>query len=128
MVQDLISIAIAAIAYLLVGLLWYSPKVFGNYWLRLMEKGEHEVRSQRTVYVFTIVSALVLSSILFIILDLARATSVAEGAVIGLLVSIAIVATTLPIYLYEGHHVMFHVLYSGYQVIAVTLMGMLLML
>lgn len=50
-----LSIAVAAVAALLIGYFWYNPKVFGNVWMKSLGLTEEDLAQTNMLLIFGIV-------------------------------------------------------------------------
>ena len=49
---NFLAILVAAIAPLVLGFLWYNPKLFGNVWMREAEMTEEKMKSGNIALIF----------------------------------------------------------------------------
>ncbi len=52
MEMNFLSIIVAAISALVVGFVWYNPKVFGNAWMKAAEMSEEQVKGGNMAKIF----------------------------------------------------------------------------
>jgi hypothetical protein len=83
-----LAVFVAAIVHLVLGLVWFQPKIFGNAWVTL--SGKTLDPAVRWIPA-GVIGHLLMSLILAMIINLANATTVGAGAVIGLLVLIGFI-------------------------------------
>lgn len=62
----LVGVLIAAIVSIVIGMLWYSPKVFGKKWLEIRGKKMEDLKSSPTDMVYATLGALAMSLVLAI--------------------------------------------------------------
>jgi hypothetical protein len=84
------AILVAGIVHMVIGLIWFQPGIFGNTWVKLT--GGSLNPAVRWVPAGAL-GHLVMSLILAVIIKLAGATTFLNGALIGILICIAFVAT-----------------------------------
>jgi hypothetical protein len=76
------AVLIAAVVHLVLGLVWFQPKLFGNAWVRL--SGKTLDPAVRWIPA-GVIGHLLMAFVLAVIINLAGATTPAAGALIGLL-------------------------------------------
>lgn len=87
---NLLAVLIAGIIHMVIGLVWFQPKVFGNEWVKLTKK---ELKPAFQWIPAGIIGHLVIALVLAVIVNLANATTVAEGAIVGIMVWIGFIVT-----------------------------------
>ena len=80
---NILAIIVAAIVHMLTGLIWYQEKAFGSTWSKLTGKDLNPAKQWLFVGVL---GHLAIVFVLAVIIILANATSVINGAFIGILV------------------------------------------
>jgi hypothetical protein len=101
-VFDLNFLAITAVAVLnmVLGFLWYSPKVAGKRWLKLISQSETDIEQSKSkawrgrTYFFIFLGSFVTSFVLANVVFYHAATSVYEGVLSGFWVWLGFVAMT----------------------------------
>jgi hypothetical protein len=76
------AVFVAWIIHIIIGLLWFQPKLFGNEWSRLTGK---ELKPARNWIIPGIAGHLAMTLVLVIIIKLASISNGAGGLLIGLL-------------------------------------------
>jgi hypothetical protein len=110
-------IILAAIVSMLIGAFWYSPRVFGRVWMKLMgkERARFPKRSYIIGFMKEIVTAYVLAIMIF---------SVGLGMITGFLVWIGFIATSsLSIVLWEKKPIKLYILNNIYSLISLLVMS-----
>ena len=94
---NLVAIIVAVIANMAVGMIWFSPRVFGIVWMDLagltpekIQKGGGPANAMLLALVMAIVTAVTLS-ILFVLMDI---RTVQDGITVSLLLGIGLLATS----------------------------------
>ena len=87
---NLAAVLVAGIVHMIIGLMWFMPKLFGNAWVELTGK---EMKPANRWIAAGIIAHLVMALALAVIVNLANATSVFGGIVVGVLVWIGFVVT-----------------------------------
>ncbi|MDD9987535.1 MAG: DUF1761 domain-containing protein [Spirochaetaceae bacterium] len=120
-----LAVLVAAIVNMVVGFLWYGP-LFSGLFLRLIGKREEDIEASPLVYPLGFVMGLVTTYVLAVIIGSAGVTTWWEGAVAGAVVWIAIGAlTSANTILYEDRPVGLWLLFSSYQLVVLTIAGVL---
>lgn len=123
-----------AIVNMTVGAIWYSPILFLEPWMKLSGLKNKDVSNTKKKGMakelsLSFVSGLVLSFALAVLMSYVGVNSASDGALVGLLVGLGFVATTmLPNYVYENKSLVLWKINAGYPVVALTLMGAILAL
>ena len=120
-----LGVVIAAVTATVVGILWYSPYVFGSMWLNLSGVDRLDIRDSRKkvmkAYFLCFVSAIISSYILAVVLENLLLKNVADAAVVSFFLWLGFVATSLFVeFLFEVRQKPWK-LYSinaGYQLIS----------
>lgn len=93
-----IPILVSAIVSMVIGFIWYSPKVFGNQWMRLMKFKKADMKKMKVkpafAYLGMFVITLVANFVLSLLIKISVPESVIGGALIGFLVWLGFIATT----------------------------------
>jgi len=80
---NILAIIVAAIIHMLTGLIWYQEKAFGSTWSKLTGK---DLSPSKQWLPVGILGHLILVFVLAVIIILATATTIFNGAFIGILV------------------------------------------
>lgn len=119
----------AAVINMALGILWYSPVVFGKIWIKAMGKTAEESGNQANplIYVINTISSLIFAYILAHIMKFASIDNFESGVIIGFWVWLGFVATTvIPGYLYERRPKLLYFIFIFYQLFSICSMGGLL--
>jgi hypothetical protein len=127
---QLFPVVAAAIASMVVGMLWYGP-LFGKEWMKLMKispaKMKQMGKSAGNSYFYAFVAALISAFVLSIFINFANATTIGEGAVIGVWAWLGFIATTtLNSVLWEGKSENLYLLNNSHQLVNFAVMGAIL--
>lgn len=87
-----LAVLVAWISHVVISLLWFQPALFGKAWVRLSGK---ELKPATQWIPVGLAAHLVAVLALAVIINLANATTVIEGIVLGLLVSIGFIGAML---------------------------------
>ncbi|MBI4019754.1 MAG: DUF1761 domain-containing protein [Candidatus Aenigmarchaeota archaeon] len=126
---NLVAVVVAAVLNIVIGMLWYSPLLFGRKWLSAMglKKGEMKKEGMAKVHVLMFIAALIMSYVLATFIDFTAATTAMQGVATGFWVWIGFVATTLlPVYIFENRPKQLYGIYAAYQLVFLLVAGAML--
>jgi hypothetical protein len=87
---NLFAVLVAAIVHMVVGLIWYQPKVFGDAWSKLT--GADLKPSSRWMPV-GMIGHFLIALVLAVVINLAHATTVVEGLFVAILIWLSFFVT-----------------------------------
>lgn len=126
---DLVGIAAVAVVNMVVGFIWYAPPVLGNAWMAALGKTMEQLGNPVKGTLISLVAAIVAGVALTWVIGVSGATTVVDGALAGAMVSIGFVATAFASgTAYSGTGWKLFAITAGYQVVALTLGGAVVML
>src|SRR5688572_13895867 len=103
---NLLAVLAGAVINMVLGALWYSPMLFAPPWMAAIGKTEEEIQAQGGMaasYAITFVGALISIFTLALIVKWSSAVTVVDGALVGLIVAIGILAThSMQFVVFEG--------------------------
>ncbi len=115
-----------------LGMLWYSPVLFGNQWQKLSKidpKKTDMKKEMPKIFLISILASFISAVVMAMLLTLTVATTLYEGLVMGFWLWLGFVATTMINgVLYEKKPWALYIITSGYQLAALMVMGAILML
>jgi hypothetical protein len=121
------AILAAALAAYALGGVWYAPPVFGRAWLSALGKRREELGSPVRAMTIQLLLTLVTATVLALLVVRFGAITWAEGAAIGLVAGIGLVATSLASdYLFCGWSLRLYSIQVAYKLVSLTLMGAIL--
>lgn len=121
------AILVAALAAYALGALWYAPPVFGHAWLRALGKRKEELGSPGKAMAQQLVLMLVTAGCLALLVVRFGAITWAEGAGIGFVAGVGLVATGLASdYLFCGWSLRLYAIQIAYKLVSLSLMGAIL--
>ena len=88
------AILVIAVLNIILGMLWYSPQVFGKTWMELMRFDESECEASYQHIIGGFCVALITATVLAIFVNFAEAFTMGEGMTVGFLAWLGFVATT----------------------------------
>jgi hypothetical protein len=123
-----VAVVAAAVANIIIGIVWYAPQVFGRRWAAL---GGRELPAPGqipvTTYALGVVVALVVAYVLALFVGGLGASSIVDGATVGFLAWLGFAATTASsAVLYEGRSWVYWALNAGFTLVALLVMGAIL--
>lgn len=80
---DFLTVFVAAVIFILVKMLWYSPYLFGKMWIQIIAVKKKEIRNSYLGYSLTFLAALILSYFIALIEIYVGASSFWDGVVVG---------------------------------------------
>jgi hypothetical protein len=94
-----LAVVIAAIVYMAIGAIWYSPIIFGKAWLKGIGKTKEELAGQASamIYIWALIASFIASYGIARIMYWTQTYSVGAGIRIGLVASVCFVLTTFSI-------------------------------
>jgi hypothetical protein len=87
---NLWAVLVAGIVHMLIGLIWFMPKLFGNAWAELTGK---EMKPASQWIVAGVIGHQVMALVQAVIISLANATTVIEGIAVSVLIWIGFIVT-----------------------------------
>lgn len=119
------AVLLAALVYLIIGSLWYSPLLLGNMWLKLKGFTDEDFKSARPIwkimlvnYIFAFLAAFSLA------MFLGAESDTVFGVIAGALVAIFWITTSKASnVLYENQPVKLWLLHAGFDFLAYVAMG-----
>jgi len=122
------AVFVAALARVIIVLLWWSPLLFLNPWMELTGNTRETMKSgMMRGTVFAVVGSFVMALVLDYAILKATVQSAAAGAAAGFLIWVGFVAVTMlsPV-IYERKPFPLFLINSGFQLAALLAMGMIL--
>jgi len=121
------AILAAALAAYAFGAVWYAPPVLGNVWLKALGKRKEELGSPAKTMAVQLALTLVTAACLALLVVRFGAITWAEGAAIGFVAGVGLVATGLASdYLFCGWRLRLYAIQIAYKLVSLTLMGAIL--
>ncbi len=93
------AVVVSAVAYFVLGALWYSPALFGHAWMRGTKKTKEEIKASASPfnYVFALITSFVACYGVARIMLWAGGNSIQDGITTALLVGVCFVLTSMAI-------------------------------
>lgn len=95
-IQELnwLAVVVATVAAMAIGAIWYTPKVFGNTWMKAIGLKEKDIQGNGfKPMLIAVVTSFVTAVALGVLLQVLALTTVLQGALFGALVAAAFIAT-----------------------------------
>lgn len=129
---NFVASIVASLVSWVIGMLWYSPILFGNAWTKLSKIDPQKMNMKKEmpkIASIGLLSAFVSAVVLGLFLDMTVSTTVTEGMTIGFWAWLGFAATTLVNgVLYEKKPWSLYVINSGYLFVTYIAMGAILVL
>lgn len=120
-----LAVLVGTVVNMVVGFLWYGP-LFGELWMQMIGKTADEIEADNSMYVISLLSALISAYVLALIVGASGVTGLMGGALIGVLVWVGIGATGTLVYTtFEGPPRNVWFLHASYQTVVFAIMGAL---
>lgn len=123
-----LAVLVAAVASFVIGMIWYSPALFGKAWMKaggMTEKSMKAHKKNMGMKVFvSIVASLIMASVLAHFIKYLTATTFAEGMQTGFWLWLGFIATiSLGSVLWENKSVKFYLINAGFRLVELLVMG-----
>jgi hypothetical protein len=120
-----LALLVATIIKLVLGMLWYSPLLFGRSWMNLTGCDPKDMKSSMPAAMLVdFVASFLMSFVLLHAVHYAGAQSAAQGAAVGFFNWIGFVAAvTIGSVVYEKRPFKLFLLNNGFYLIALPIMG-----
>ena len=123
-----LGILLAAIASMIVGMIWYSPLLFVKPWMRLSGiKKSGKQKGMAFSYIVMFIGTFVTAYVLAQVISFTGAFSFSEGMMIGFGVWLGFIAPTmLGIVLWESKPWALYFINAGYYLVSLLIAGLIL--
>lgn len=121
-----LALLVAAVIYMGVAALWYSPLMFGRRWMEenRLNEAQLEARGMFPAIIYAFVAAIVLSLGLAVLIRIAGMTNWLTGGLMGLFAGLLISGpAALPVYVFENRSLKLFTINEGMPVAALFIMG-----
>lgn len=124
---NILAVIVAAVSTMVVGFVWYALPVFGRSWMAAIGKTEAELGSPGPAYALTLVGSFVRALALALVVGVAPAQTLLDGALVGLLVGVGFEATSYAAtYIFSSRSLTLYLIDAGYHVVSLIVMGAIL--
>lgn len=118
-----LAVAFGTVLSMALGALWYGP-LFGNLWLKLIEKSMDELEANPMNYVKSALAAFISMLVLNLVVVSFGAQTLVDGLMAGAVAFIGLGATATFVYTtFEGPKESVWLLYALYQLLVFIIMG-----
>jgi hypothetical protein len=120
-----LALLVAALVRMAMGALWYSPALFVNQWLALVNQTPEDMKAGMGKNIVTdLIGSFIMAFVLVHAVHYAGATTIGQGVAVGFFNWLGFIATvTLSTVNYEKRPTMLWVINNGYQLITLAIMG-----
>ena len=119
-----LAVIVAAVASMVIGFVYYHPRVLGTRWMQLMGKSMTDVSNAGMAYAYTAVAALVAAFVVAQFIHWSNSYTLVEGAWLGAVGWLGFTATsTFSDYVFSGRPWALFSIQNGYQLISFVVMG-----
>ncbi len=126
-----IGVLAAAVASFIIGMFWYSPKVFGETWAKLSKiKMNGKKKGMAKMMILNLIGTIITAYIFAIIVRMATAVTILDGVQLGIIIWLGffISTTLLNSVLWEGKSWKLYALNGAYWLVNLIVMGIILSL
>lgn len=124
-----LSVLFAAAAYIVLGAVWYSPKIFAKKMLQLNYIRPEGRRDPSHLALVSILSSITCALILSYFINLSEASTAIAGMSIGILSGFGVMSTTVGVsMLFEERRVKLYFNDAGFHLTGFMIMGIILSL
>lgn len=124
---NLPAVFVSAVAYFLIGALWYSPLLFAKQWISALDLKPEDIQSSPVVYLSTFIGILIIVFILAVMVILINTNTLLGGMFVGAIAGVGFVLTTTAINnLYAGRSLSLTLVTSGYHIAGFIVSGIIL--
>lgn len=83
-------VVISTVVYMMLGALWYSPFLFGKWWMKLKHVTEKDLTGMNTAMVSSLVGSVAVAIVLSFLVEWVGVRTFGNGAILGFLVYILV--------------------------------------
>ena len=122
-----LAILVAAIVPMVAGMLWYSPMLFANPWMKLIGKTKEEIMASGSpgkAYAISFIGALIMSYVMSYFVHWTDSHTLGQGMKIGFALWLGMVVTSnLGTALFEFRKWGLYLINMGYNFVCMLIMG-----
>ena len=127
--MNYLAILVCAVAYMILGAIWYSPVLFGNAWMKGIGKTKEQITADFSPinYLFALILSFVASYGIARVMLWTGATEITDGIKIGLLLGVCFVLATMGVNdLFEKRKCSLTIMNSLYHIVAFIVIGIIM--
>jgi hypothetical protein len=126
-----IAIALATVSSIVVGTVWYLPKVFGDRWQAMTGKDPNNPKSKPAAYIGSFLASAVTAIVLAIAIDVAAAyfggSFLLVAALTGAVLWAGFTASRILVHeLFESRDLRIWLITAGYELITIVVMAVII--
>lgn len=128
---NLLAVLASGVASMVIGFVYYHPKVFGDTWMKLVGISKSDIDAKKSemgkIYGMMFAASLVMAFVLANFIQNAAVSDVVSGIMVGFWAWLGFVATSsFTGVLFEGRPLKLFYISSGYQLVTLLVMGVIL--
>ncbi|CAN5186435.1 hypothetical protein BH09PAT2_BH09PAT2_09950 [soil metagenome] len=111
------ALALCVIAYMIIGMLWYSPLLFGNIWAKLTGRGSENMQMEdmTRIYLLSSISSLVMAFVLNYVMTEVEVQNISQALLVGFMLWLGFAFTSTTVNnLFQGRPRRLIFIDSGY--------------
>lgn len=123
------GLALCVIAYMIIGMIWYSPILFGNVWSKLTGRGSHTAKKEEmnVLYMVSASSSFIMAAVLNYVMAEVEIQTVQEALLLGFMLWLGFTyPSTMVNALFQGKPRKLIFIDSGYYLVSILIMSIIL--
>lgn len=126
---NLMAVIGVAVLHFVIGMLWYSPLLFGKTWLNALGKTKKQMKKPGPALLLHLAAGFIFTYVLANAVMLSQAKTAIDGAMMGFFLWLGFVVTTnLATYIFENRKMKLYYIYMSYQFVGMLVSGAILAL
>lgn len=123
-INFMLVVSLAVLAGMIFHQIWYSPRFFGEEWMKLAHVSKtNATKGRENKFLITCFSLFALATTLFTIITWAGAKTAITGVLVGIWIGCGVSGITLMLpFLWEGRPVRLFLITAGHQIISIIIM------
>lgn len=125
------AVIVCIVLQMVLGALWYSPVLFGNIWLKLVEIKAEDINQSEgnKAMSFSVIPAAITVFSLSVLITISNAATVIDALIIGTIAAIGLIGmSAVNLILFEDRSVKLTILNVGYPFVALNIAAIILTL
>jgi hypothetical protein len=124
---NILAVIVSAIAYMVLGFLWYSKWMFEKPWMDHIGMSRSELRdTQRSMtpsFAMMFLASLIIAYLIGYFVDFTATIGITTGAILGFLLWLLLACVNLSSVIFERKHVIVYLIGIGYNLVGFLVMG-----